>query len=134
MLALGASLRGSTATEPGWFGDLLATMLRISAVSAAVALIGSAVATIGRNTAAALGAVIVYLALLESLVRGFRPLLSRFMLGDSAAILIAGQPLEVSDGQTSIVLTLGHAGTVLAIYAALLVAVGLIMLRARDVN
>ena len=80
-------------------------MLRISAVVAAVGFIGSAVATIGRNTAAALGAVFVYLAVLESLVRGFRPLLSRFMLGDSTAILISGRSLEVSAGSDLIVLT-----------------------------
>lgn len=133
-LALGASVRGSTATDPGWFSDLLGTMLRISAVATAVAVIGSAVATIGRNTAAALGAVFVYLAVLESLVRGFRPLLSRFMLGDSAAVLISGHSLDVNDGQASIVLTTGHAATVLGVYVAVLVAVALVMLRARDVN
>lgn len=134
LLALGASIRGSTATDPGWAGDLLATMLRISAVVAAVAIIGSAVATIGRNTAAALGAVFVYLAVLESLVRGFRPLLSRFMLGDSTAILISGRSLEVSAGQTSIVLTVVHAATVVAVYVVVLIAIALVMLRARDVN
>lgn len=134
LLALGASIRGSTATDPGWAGDLLATMLRISAVVAAVGIIGSAVATIGRNTAAALGAVFVYLAVLESLVRGFRPLLSRFMLGDSTAILISGRSLEVSAGQTSIVLTVVHAATVVAVYVVVLIALALVMLRARDVN
>ena len=93
-------VRGSTATEPGWLGDLLGTMARISVVASAIASIGAAVATIGRNTAAALGAVFVYLALLESLLRGLRPMLSRFMLGDSAVVLISGNELEVSDGSS----------------------------------
>ena len=92
------------------------------------------VATIGRNTAAALGAVFVYLALLESLIRSLRPMLSRFMVGDSAVVLISGNELEVSDGSTVMVLTQGHAYVVLATWVALVVGVGLVMLRARDVN
>jgi ABC-2 type transport system permease protein len=133
-LTLGASLRGSTATDPGWFGDLLGTMLRVAAVSTAVAVIGGAVATIGRNTAAALGAVFVYLAVLESLVRGFRPLLSRFMLGDGAVTLIAGTSQEIFDGRTLITLTPAHGATVVAVYVGVLVVAALIMLRSRDVN
>ena len=109
-------------------------MARISVVASAIALIGAAVATIGRNTAAALGAVFVYLALLESLLRSLRPMLSRFMVGDSAVVLISGNELEVSDGSTLMVLTQGHAYVVLATWVALMVAVGLVMLRARDVN
>ena len=132
--ALAAVVRGSTATEPGWLGDLLGTMARISVVASAIALIGAAVATIGRNTAAALGAVFVYLALIESLIRSLRPMLSRFMLGDSAVVLISGNDLEVSDSSTAMVLTQSHAYVVLATWVALVVVVGLVMLRARDVN
>ena len=133
-LALGAAVRGSTATPAGWLGDTIATMLRIAAVASATAVIGAAVATIGRNTAAALGAVFVYLAVLESLVRGFRPLLSRFMLGDGAAVLISGNEQQVSDGLTVITLTTQHAATVVALYVVVLVVVAMVMLRTRDVN
>jgi ABC-2 type transport system permease protein len=133
-LALGASLRGSTSTEPGWTNELLGAMVRVAAVAAAVAVVGAAVATIGRNTAAALGAVFVYLAVLESFVRGFRPLLSRFMLGDSAAIIVSGESRELFDREVSIIVTTGHALTVIAVYLAVLVAVACVMLRARDVN
>ena len=133
-LALATVLRGSTATEPGWLGDLLGAMTRISLVASAIALIGAAVATIGRNTAAALGAVFVYLALLENLLRGLRPTLSRFMVGDSAVVLISGNELRFSDGSSVMVLTQGRAYLVIATWVALVVAVGLVMLRARDVN
>jgi hypothetical protein len=61
-------------------------------------------------------------------------MLSRFMLGDSAVVLISGNELEVSDGSTVMVLTQGHAYVVLATWVALVVGVGLVMLRARDVN
>jgi len=133
-LSLGAALRGSTATEPGWLRELIGVMLRVAAVSSAVALIGAAVATIGRNTAAALGAVFVYLAVLESLIRGFRPLLSRFMLGPSAVVLVGGESQRFSNADTTITLTTGGATVVVAVYVGVLVAVALIMLRARDVN
>jgi hypothetical protein len=133
-LALATVVRGSTATEPGWFGDLVSTVARVSAVASAIALVGGAVATIGRNTAAALGAVFVYLALLESLLRGFRPALSRFMFGDSAVVLISGNQMEVPDGSSIVVLTQGQAYVVIAAWVALLVAVALVMLRVRDVN
>ena len=133
-LALGASLRGSTATAPGWFGDLLGTLLRVSAVTTGVAVIGGAVATIGRNTAAALGAVFVYLAVLESLVRGFRPLLSPYMLGVSAVVLISGEPQMMSTDLRTVTVTPGFAGVVMGVYVAVLVVAAVVMLRARDVN
>lgn len=134
LLSLGASLRGSTSTEPGWFRELVGVMLRLATVSSAVAVIGAAVATIGRNTAAALGAVFVYLAVLESLIRGFRPLLSRFMLGPSAVVLVGGESQRFSNGDTTITLATGGATVVVAVYVAVLVVVALVMLRARDVN
>jgi hypothetical protein len=56
------------------------------------------------------------------------------MVGDSAVVLISGNELEVSDGSTVMVLTQGHAYVVLATWVALVVGVGLVMLRARDVN
>ena len=55
-------------------------------------------------------------------------------MGDSAVVLISGNELEVSDGSTFTVLTQGHAYVVLATWVTLVVAVGLVMLRARDVN
>ncbi len=39
------------------------------------AVIGGAVAAVGRHTAAALGVVFVWTAVIEGLIRGFRPLL-----------------------------------------------------------
>ena len=57
-----------------------------------------------------------------------------FILAVSTAILISGRSLEVSAGQTSIELTVVHAATVVAVYVVVLIAVALVMLRARDVN
>ena len=76
----------------------------------------------------------VYLAVLESLIRGFRPLLSRFMLGPGAVVLVGGESQRFSNGDTTITLTTGGATVVVAVYVAALVAVALVMLRARDVN
>lgn len=134
LLSMGAALRGSTSTEPGWFRELIGVVLRVAVVSSAIAVIGAAVATIGRNTAAALGAVFVYLAVLESLIRGFRPLLGRFMLGPSVVVLVGGESQRFSNADTTITLATGGATVVVAVYVAVLVAVALVMLRARDVN
>ena len=55
-LAVDARLNGSTAAAGGWLSDTIGTGLRAAALATIAAGIGFAVAAIGRNTAAALGA------------------------------------------------------------------------------
>jgi ABC-2 type transport system permease protein len=129
----GSALRGSTTVEAGWLAEAAGTAVRIAAVTAAVAAVGGAVAMIGRNTAAALGAVFVYMAVIESLVRGFRPALSRFMLGDNIASFVSGTPIELNT-RVPMAVTPGRGGVVMLVYALVLTAVALVMLRTRDVN
>ena len=62
-LALAATLRGSTVGVDGaWWTDALMTSLRVSVAAAISAVIGGAVAAVGRHTAAALGVVFVWTA------------------------------------------------------------------------
>jgi ABC-2 type transport system permease protein len=133
-IAAGAALRGSTSMDPGWMGDVVKTALRISGVTVAVALLGASVATIGRNTAAALGAVFVYMAVFESVVRGFRPALGRFMLGDSIATVVTATKLEVFQGDRVFVVTPPHGAFVILAYVVLLATVAAVALRARDIQ
>lgn len=134
VLTLGASLRGSTSAASGWIGDTVETALRIAAVASAIAVIGAAVASIGRSTTAALGTVFVYLAVLESLVRGFRPLWSRFMLGDSAVTFISGMDREIR-GQIELqTVSPSYSAVVIGVYVAVLVVAALGMMRTRDVT
>ena len=48
-------------------------------------------AAVGRHTAAALGAVFIYTAVLEGLVRGFRPQWTPWLLGDNIVAFISWQ-------------------------------------------
>ncbi|HEY6567021.1 MAG TPA: hypothetical protein VI341_05815, partial [Actinomycetota bacterium] len=133
-IALGAALRGSTSTTSGWIGDVGATSFRIAAVAVAGSLLGAAVAMIGRNTAAALGAVFVYMVVFESIVRGFRPSLGRFMLGDNIAAVITATKTELYQDERVFVVTPVRGVFVIAAFVVLIGAVAAVLLRARDVQ
>jgi ABC-type transport system involved in multi-copper enzyme maturation permease subunit len=131
VVTIAAGVRGSTTTPPGWLGEVVGIGVRVSIVAACASLIGGAVATIGRNTAAALGGVFVYLAVLEGVLRGFRPASARYLLGDNIVTFVVGDPMNP---YRDIVLTPGRAGVVIGAYVALLVVAGLVMFRVRDVQ
>jgi hypothetical protein len=133
-VAAGAALRGTMTVPPGWAGDVMETMLRIAGITAAATIIGSAVAMIGRNTAAALGAVFVYMAVLESLVRGLRPAMSRFMLGDNIGAVVTGLNAELHQGPEVFTITPSKGVVTVGAYVVALTIAALIMLRTRDVN
>lgn len=130
VLALVAALRGTTEGVDGaWLRETAGVAFRTAALSTITAAIGFAVASIGRNTAAALGAGFAYLAVIENLVRGLRPQWHGWLLTDNAAVFItggnAGFPFER---------TVMQAGALLAVYAAVLLFVGVAMFRRRDVT
>jgi ABC-2 type transport system permease protein len=133
-LALATSLRGVTTTSSSWLSDTLLTILRIAAAAGGIAVIGGAVAMIGRHTAAALGAVFVYVAVLESIVRGLRPAMGRFLLGDNLTTVVTAHTLDVRQGTATYLLTPQHGAVVIGVYVIVLVGVALALLRARDVN
>ncbi|MEX0650876.1 MAG: hypothetical protein WD186_02475, partial [Actinomycetota bacterium] len=56
------SLRGLTDTPAGWASEVAGVVARVSALAGAASIISVAIAMLGRNTAAALGGVFVYLA------------------------------------------------------------------------
>jgi len=133
-LVVVTALRGSTATSTPWLRDVALTIARIAAVAAAIGVIGAAVAMIGRHTAAALGAVFVYMAVLESIVRGLRPALGRFLLGDNIGTVVTATATELYRGESILRLTPQHGAVVIALYVVVLVGAALVLLRVRDVN
>ena len=124
------SLHGVTSTPDGWASDLAGVLARVSALAAAASIIGGAIAMIGRNTAAALGGVFVYLAVFEGVLRGLRPGLGWFLLGDNIAAVVSGRGLSIADGT----LTAGRAGVTVAVYTFGLLAVATAWFRVRDVQ
>jgi hypothetical protein len=128
------ALRGMTASSSPWLSDAALTIARVAAVAGGFALIGGAVAMIGRHTAAALGAVFVYMAVLESIVRGLKPAMGRFLLGDNIGTVVTGETAALSQGGHVFQLTPGRGVLVIAAYVVMLVGVALVVLRVRDVN
>jgi ABC-2 type transport system permease protein len=133
-LAAATALRGSTTTSTPWLADAALAGLRIALVTGGLAVIGASVAMIGRHTAAALGAVFVYLAVLESVVRGLRPAMGRFLLGDNVGAVVTAMETELSSGGAVFRLTPQRGAVVLGIYVVGLALVAAAFLRSRDVT
>jgi ABC-2 type transport system permease protein len=133
-LGVAAALRGSTELTDGWWRDFAGTSLRIAVISAVAALIGGAVAAVGRHTSAALGVVFVYTAVLEGLLRAFRPLWSPWLLGDNIVSFVGWQTTEFGVASGSYVLSPGRALFVILGYVAITLALGFTFVRIRDVQ
>ena len=89
-----AVFRGTTAgADGGWLLSTVGLALRGSVVGSIAAIIGLAVASLGRNTAAALGGAFVYFAILEPFARALRPKWQPWLLSDNVAtFLLAHAP------------------------------------------
>jgi len=134
-LALAAMLRGSTiGVGSQWMSDVSTTALRVSLAAAISAVIGGAVAAIGRHTAAALGVVFVWTAVLEGLVRGLRPLWTPWLLGDNLVTFLSWRTMEFQvSASESFTITPGRAIFVILGYMAVVMSLGFISVR-RDVQ
>lgn len=130
VLALDAAFRGTTeGVNSAWFRETSGVAVRAATMSSIASVIGFAVASIGRNTAAALGVGFAYLAVIENLVRGLRPGWQRWLLTDNAGVFITGGSAGFSFERTSL-----QAVMLIAIYAAMLFIVSVAIFRARDVT
>lgn len=125
-----AALEGSMAGVDGDFWtDLIGTIARIGAGAAIAALMGFALATAGRNTAAALGVGFVYLAIVEGLIRAFRPKWVGWLIGDNLGLFLQGgdQPSYVGHSP-------GEAGLLLLAYTALLLLAAVALFKRREMS
>lgn len=132
LLAGVAATRGSTVGADGtWLADTLGIAVRAAAIASAMSLVGYALASIGRNTAAALGAGFVYFAVVEGLIRGLRPQWQPWLLGENSALFIEG-------GGSTLAFDLGHssiaAGALIGVYALAALLIGVVALRGRDIS
>lgn len=131
-LAAAAALRGSTVgTESPWLAEVTGTVIRIAAASALGAWLGLTLAMIGRNTAAALGVAFGYLAIVESLLRGFIPRISSSLLSTNLVVFVDGRAGTSETGQP---IAVGDATVALALYGGALLIVALTLFRTRDVT
>ncbi len=126
-----ALLNGSTANlDSHWWISLVAAMLRTSLLTAIGAVLGVALATLGRNTAFALAAVFGWIAILEGVIRGLKPGLARFLWGENMTLILTWAQLDnVSFRRGPLV-----ALITIALYVSLIVAAATLVFRRRDVG
>lgn len=129
--AAAAAWRGSTELPDGWMRTVVGTAARIAVTVAILGVIGAAISWIGRHTAAALGAVFVYAAVVESFLRGLARSWTPNMLSSSLVIFVDGRAGDPGNGS---ILTVERAFVTLLAYSFVLLAVALVMFRARDVT
>lgn len=126
-----ATFRGTTVgADPAWLRGTIGILLRAATTAALAAAIGHALASLARNTAVAVGAVLGYAAVLEPLLRAVRPRWEPWFLVGNAARFITAQPLDVNARSRST----GGAAAMLAIYAMGSVALAFAFFRRRDVT
>ena len=124
MLALLPSvlLNGTTRGVDGqWTLSLAAALVRIAIATSAGAVLAAALALALRNTAAALGALWVWFALAENILRGMKPWTSRFLVTDNVGRIVLWFD-HASRAQGQFVRSPGVAAMLIALYLAVLVA------------
>jgi hypothetical protein len=125
-----AALRGTTeGVGATWMAEVAGVVGRGAGAAAIMGLLGLGLASLGRNTAAALGAGFVYLAVIENLVRGLRPQWTPWLLTENAARFVAAGPAGFLGSRTTL-----EAAVVVGAYAAAVFVAALVAFRARDIS
>ena len=125
-----AAFQGTLAgVDAEFWVDVLETGARISATASIAALMGFTLATAGRNTAAALGVGFVYLAIVESLIRAFRPQWVGWLIGDNLSVFLQGGDVTHYVGHGP-----GEAGLILVAYTAALLVAAIALFKRREMS
>lgn len=130
-LALDAATRGTTAGADGaWFVETLGVALRSAGLATFGAAVGFAFASVGRNTAAALGVGFGYFVVVENIVRGVWPEWIEWLVGENASRFL----LARSSDLPYLARSTAGAGLYLLFVACLLLVAAAGVFRARDVT
>ena len=129
-LAPSVVAHGTTAgTDGAWLRSLFGVLGRGTALVAVATAIGFSVASIGRNTAAALGIGFGYFVILENAVGGFLADFRRWLLLGNAIVWVSGENGGGEVSGRSVI----AAGVFLTAVAAGLVVLATIFFQRRDV-
>jgi hypothetical protein len=121
---------GSTAgTDGGWWIALVAAMARIALLTGAAAVLAGSLATLGRGTTFALGAVFAWVAIVENLVRGLKPALQPHLIGDNISIVVTWAQLDGADFTRDLPL----AVTAVVAYCSVIAVAGVASFARRDI-
>lgn len=123
-----AALKGTTAGVDGAFWATLAGVgARVATGGVIAGLLGFSLALAGKSTAAALGVGFAHLAVVEGLIRGFRPSWTDWLIGDNLSLFLVG-PGEVDHvGHSQ-----GAAALLLLAYVALATVAATAWFRRRE--
>jgi len=131
----GSALRGDSTTPPGFLTDVIEVILRVGVVAAVASAIGVAISSIGRSTAASLGVIFVYLALVESLLRGLVARVTPWLLSANLFVIVDGRTQSLEGGDAAVfTVTFTHGVLTVGAYATALLILALVFFRSRDVN
>ena len=132
LLWLVAATRGTTAGTDGvWLRHVVGLILRIAIMGGIGAILGLSISMIGRGTAAALGAIFIYLAVLETLLRSMVPKLAPYLFAENTVVFVDG---HAGSPGTALVITMMGATAVVFGYAVVLLIVAWAFFRSRDVT
>ncbi|MSO36695.1 MAG: hypothetical protein EXQ69_00415 [Acidimicrobiia bacterium] len=132
---IGSVVSGNPDGASGVFWRDLGLVLARGAVLAAVfAVISAAIATLGRNTAAALGVWVGYWILVEGIVLGLKPQWVRWTLFVNIASVLEWNHLMIESPSVTIAVSPGASVVRLTAYVAVFVAVSLAVFHRRDVT
>ena len=144
-----ARTRGNRDGLPdGFWPDLLGQQGRTVLFVVLAALLGFGIANLIRNTGASLGVGFVYFAIIETAVRAFRPGWQEWLLTDNAAALVLtgghtiflyqGEVVDAegnfTDGSREVVVSNLHGGLVLGIATVVIVVMGVLLFKRRDLH
>ncbi|MEO8364027.1 MAG: hypothetical protein ABI570_06575 [Ilumatobacteraceae bacterium] len=119
----------TTGTNASWWSALLLAMLRISFITLLVTVLAVSIATIGRNTSAALVALATWALVIERLIAGFWPKYARFMIAENVGIVVPWEQLrDASFDRPPIIALIALIG-----YLIPIVAVATVLFVRRDV-
>jgi hypothetical protein len=119
----------STGTDAGWWVSLIVAMLRASLLTAIAAMLGVALATLGRNTSFALVAIFTWFAVVEGLVRGLKPGLAQYLWGENVATVVPWAQLPDARFQRGPLLAL----LTLTFYVLVITTIATLAFRRRDI-
>ncbi|MDP9295283.1 MAG: ABC transporter permease [Actinomycetota bacterium] len=130
LFLLVANTRGTTAFAGGVGRAATGAILRVGAMASVGSVLGACIAMLGRSSTAALGAVFVYLAVVENLLRGLYPGITKWTFAVNAVVFVDGKPATLFNQ----ILTFGRAVAMLVGYAGIVIVAGLTSFRTRDVD
>ncbi|MGI8416814.1 MAG: hypothetical protein ACR2P2_11550 [Nakamurella sp.] len=128
-----------------FWSDVFDVQVRGALLVVPAALLGFGIANLIRNTAAAFGAAFVYFAIVESALRSISPATQPYLFTTGLQAWVSGGGIDVygapvyNQQQGSVELAVTHVsnlhgGLLLLAYAAVLLAISLLLFRRRDIS